>query len=103
MTFREIIVVYSETQTKHLKTQYGQLLGFYVEGSRTYSNPLSFFFCWSETESLGTFALNGPVYQLQMIDERNGAFHEIRIGRKIEVLRENLQFYFDHHKSHMNL
>jgi hypothetical protein len=40
--FREIIVVCSENHTKHLKTQCGQMQGFYVEGGRIYSKPLSF-------------------------------------------------------------
>jgi hypothetical protein len=66
-------------------------------------NPFLLFFCWRKTESLGIFALNSPAYYLRMIDERNGAFRGMRIGRKIQVLRENLQLYFDHHKSHMNL
>jgi hypothetical protein len=66
--------------------------------------PVLLFFSWNDTESLGIFVLSDPVYQLRMLDERNGTFRGMRIGREIEIQGENLlQFYFDHHKSHTNL
>jgi hypothetical protein len=39
------------------------------------------FLGWDETTSLGTEAVNGPLYQPWITDERNGMFGGMRFGR----------------------
>jgi hypothetical protein len=58
---------------------------------------------WNETESLGTRVVNGPLYQPQIVDERNEHLVVWQLGGEIEVLGENVpQCYFNHDEFHIN-
>jgi hypothetical protein len=52
---------------------------------------------------LGSAAITGLLYQLQMIDGGNcGVTDGMKIGRETEVLGDNMpQLHFVHHKSYM--